>query len=93
MVMDELTGSVGGCAFKVNLSFGYVLFNKHTQEYRYYYSSEGNNALFDRAFTIARARDVDDLMRRILDLDWSIITTCRDQIVVGSWPDSQMSSW
>ena len=57
-----------GCAFKLNIGFGVMLYKAATKEYRYFYSS-GNSFLFDRAITIASNDDIEALMKRILELD------------------------
>ena len=46
-----------GHAFKVNLGFGFILFNIHTGEYRYHYNSS-NTMLFERALAIAEIKDI-----------------------------------
>ena len=54
--------------FKVNLSFGYIIFNIKTDEFKYYYNSS-NNLLFERAQTISNRNDVTKFMRKIINLD------------------------
>ena len=67
MIVHEFQNS-NGRAFKVNLGFGFILYNKIAGDYRYYFPSS-NSFLFDRAMTIARVGDIDKLMKKILDLD------------------------
>ena len=56
-----------GTAFKINLGFGFMLYDLIAQEFRYFYVSS-NNLLFDVAFTVSTKADVDELMKRIIDL-------------------------
>ncbi len=55
-------------AFKLNLSFGYVIFETKTNEYRYHYNSS-NSELFDKGFTVTDHEDLDKLMKKIVGLD------------------------
>ena len=57
-----------GHASKVNIGFGFMLRDNVTDEYRYFYVST-NNMIFDRAITLSKNADINDLMKRILDLD------------------------
>ena len=55
-------------SFKINIGFGFVLFNTQTGEYKYHYISS-NNLLFEKAFSITNIQDVERLMKKICDLD------------------------
>lgn len=55
-------------AFKINLGFGFVLYNPMNNEYKYFYVSD-NNMLFDRAYTIDSQRDIEHFMRKIVAID------------------------
>ena len=68
MLMREMEKSVNGRAFKVNLGFGFILHHKIAGDYRYYFP-RSNSLLFDHAMTIACVGDIDQLMKKILDLD------------------------
>ena len=55
-------------AFKVNLAFGFILYNAVTNEFKYYYTSS-NNLLFEHASTIDSIESLDDFMNKICALD------------------------
>ena len=57
-----------GKAFRFNIGFGFVLKNKLTDEYRYYYVST-NHLLFDKATTITTMSDVKDTLKRIHEMN------------------------
>ena len=44
--------------FKLNLSFGFILFNNDTEQIQYHHSSANNNRVFDAPFQI---RNIEDL--------------------------------
>ena len=55
-------------AFKINIAFGFVLYNPLSDEFRYFYASE-NNMLFDRAYTIDSMNAMQNFMRKIVAID------------------------
>ena len=55
-------------AFKINISFAFILYDTINDQYRYYYNSS-NNILFEKAITIAERQDLDQLMKKIVNLD------------------------
>ena len=55
-------------AFKLNLSFAFILYDTINHEYRYYYNS-ANNMLFEKAITISDRQDLESLMKKIVNLD------------------------
>ena len=55
-------------SFKLNLAFGFILFDTINSVFRYYYNST-NNLLFEKAITISDRQDLDDLMKKIVNLD------------------------
>ena len=57
-----------GTAFKVNLGFGFMLYDIVNQEFKYYYVS-GNTLLFDVAFLVSKRADINALVEHIIDLD------------------------
>ncbi len=62
-------------AFKINMSYGYILRNTETGELRYFHSSVNNHRYFDRPFTIANQRDMDSFIEAVLEasvLDYGI---------------------
>ena len=55
-------------AFKINIGFGFILYNPMSDEYRYFYVSD-NNMLFNRAYTIDSMNDVENFMRKVVAID------------------------
>ena len=55
-------------AFKIALGFGFVLHNPLSRQFKYFYVSD-NNYLFDRAYTIASRKDLENFMKKIIALD------------------------
>ena len=55
-------------AYKINIGFGYVLYNTIKKEFKYYFNSS-NNLLFEKAFTISNMADVRDFLKKIVDVD------------------------
>ena len=53
---------------KFNVGFGFILWNKLTQVYRFYYVST-NTLLFDKAETISKTSDVKDIVKKIHDMN------------------------
>ena len=54
--------------FKMNLAFGFILYQIVTGEFKYYYVSS-NNFLFDRAITISSIEDLNNFMKKVVNLD------------------------
>ena len=57
-----------GNAFKLNIGFGFILYNVVEDKYKYYYCSQ-NNMLFEKAVTITTREDLTSFLKRIADLD------------------------
>ena len=55
-------------AFKINLSFGFILSNVETGEKRYYYPSQ-NGLIFDQPLVVADEADLQRLLQRIGETD------------------------
>jgi hypothetical protein len=53
---------------RFNVGFGFILWNKLTQVYRFYYVST-NTLLFDKAETISKISDVKDIVKKIHDMN------------------------
>ena len=56
-------------AFKLNLSFGFILKNNETGEVRYYYPSQ-NGFVFQEPILIANHEDLENLLQKVADTDW-----------------------
>lgn len=54
--------------FKINLAFGFILYKIVTGEFKYYYVSS-NSFLFDRAITISTIEDLNNFMRKVINID------------------------
>ena len=54
--------------FRTNLGFGYILYNKLSDEYKYHYVSE-NNLVFETMPTIVKRNDIIKLMKGIISAD------------------------
>jgi hypothetical protein len=63
-------------AFKINVSFGFILRNVETEELRYYHSSQNNARLFDVPHLIRTEEDTDevlaDLSQQRPDTKWVV---------------------
>ena len=55
--------------FKLNLSFGFVLFNNDTEQMQYHHSSANNNRVFDSQFQIRNCQDLDQVRAAFENLD------------------------
>ncbi len=66
LILNEYTQQRN--SFKVNLGFGYILYNTVKDEYKYHYVSQ-NNMLFENAITIKNRDDVSNLLNHIISLD------------------------
>ena len=54
--------------FKINLAFGFILYHTGTGEFKYYYVSS-NNMLFDCSITISSMEDLNNFMKKVVNLD------------------------
>ena len=54
--------------FKMNLAFGFILYQIVTGQFKYYYVSS-NNFLFDRAITISSIEHLNKFMKKVVNLD------------------------
>ena len=54
--------------FKLDLGFGFVLYNPVQDTYKYYYVSD-NNMLFDKAFTIDSKTDLNNFIKKVISID------------------------
>ena len=50
------------------MAFGFILYQTGTGEFKYYYVSS-NNMLFDHAITITTMEDLDNFMKKVINLD------------------------
>ena len=66
-LVDDITHE-RGTIFKVNLGFGFMLYNTIEKSFRYFFPSS-NTFLFDRAVTISKRGEIANLMERIVDLN------------------------
>ena len=55
--------------FKLNLPFGFVLFNNDTEQMQYHHSSANNNRVFDSPFQIRNRQDLDQVRAALENLD------------------------
>ena len=55
-------------AFRINVSFGYTLYNDKEVEYKYFYPSN-NNLLFETAYEISINQDLTNFYHKIVGLD------------------------
>ncbi|CAB3995824.1 Hypothetical predicted protein [Paramuricea clavata] len=55
--------------FKLNLSFGFVLFNNDTEQMQYHHSSANNNRVFDAPFLMRNREDLDQVRATLENLD------------------------
>ena len=60
--------SKSSSVFKVNLGFGYRLYNIIEEKFKYYYNST-NNLLFEHAFTISDHQSLNNFFNKITNLD------------------------
>jgi len=56
-------------AFKINISFGFILKNIETQEKRYYYPSQ-NGFIFDQPLVVANEDDLQRVLQSVGEVDW-----------------------
>ena len=55
--------------FKLNLSFGFVLFNNETEQMQYHHSSGNNNRVFDSPFQIRNREDLVQVRTALENID------------------------
>ena len=55
-------------AFRINIAFGFTLFNPKDEEYKYYYASN-NNFLFETAYQISVNQDLKKFFHKVVGLD------------------------
>ena len=56
--------------FKLNYSFGYVLRNIDTDEFRYYHPSYNNAQVLDAAVIISSSRELEEFLYKIAAQDF-----------------------
>ena len=66
-LLDNIMRKESG-TFKINLGFGFMLYDIISKVYRYFYVST-NHYLFDRAFTISTGQDMTNFFNKIFELD------------------------
>ena len=55
--------------FKLNLSFGFVLFNNDTEQMQYHHSSANNNRVFETPFLVRNREDLQQVRLALENLD------------------------
>ena len=55
--------------FKLNLSFGFVLFNNETEQIQYHHPSANNNRVFDTPFQINNREDLVQVRKALENID------------------------
>ena len=55
--------------FKLNLSFGFILFNNDTEEMQYHHSSANNNRVYDTPFQIRNREDLGQVREAMKNID------------------------
>ena len=55
--------------FKLNLSFGFVLFNNDTEQMQYHHSSANNNRVFEAPFPVRNREDLEQVRSALENLD------------------------
>jgi hypothetical protein len=58
-------------AFKINLSFGFILRNVETGELQYYHSSQNNSRFFDVPHLIRTEEDLERGRTTLAPIGWS----------------------
>ena len=87
--MGELVGDVERIfqdqttVFKLNLSFGFVLFNNDTEEMQYHHSSANNNRVFDTPFLVRSREDLQQVRSALENLD--VFEWARQQRPNSKW--------
>ena len=55
--------------FKLNLSFGFILFNNETEQMQYHHSSANNNRVFETPFLVRNREDLQQVRLALENLD------------------------
>ena len=55
--------------FKLNLSFGFVLFNNDIEEMQYHHTSANNNRVFETPFLVCSREDLQQVRTALENLD------------------------
>ena len=55
--------------FKLNISFGFVLFNNETEQMQYHHSSANNNRVFETPFLVRNREDLQQVRSALENLD------------------------
>ena len=69
--------------FKLNLSFGFVLFNNDTEQMQYHHWSANNNRVFDSQFQICNHQDLGQVHAALENLD--VFEWARQQCPNSKW--------
>ena len=70
-------------AFKLNLSFGFILMNNETEKFQYHHSSVNNNRVFESPFLIRNMEDLQQVRTALLNLD--VLEWARQQRPNSKW--------
>ena len=87
--MGELVGDVERIfqdqttVFKLNLSFGFVLFNNETEQMQYHHSSSNNNRVFETPFLVRNLEDLQQVRSALENLD--VFEWARQQRPNSKW--------
>ena len=87
--MGELVGDVERIfqdqttVFKLNLSFGFVLFNNETEQMQYHHSSANNNRVFETPFLVRNREDLQQVRSALENLD--VFEWARQQRPNSKW--------
>ena len=69
--------------FKLNLSFGFILFNNDTEQMQYHHSSANNNRVFETPFLIRNREDLQQVLSALENLD--VFEWARQQRPNSKW--------
>ena len=69
--------------FKLNLSFGFVLFNNDTEQMQYHHSSANNNRVFETPFLVRNREDLQQVRLALENLD--VFEWARQQRPNSKW--------
>ena len=87
--MGELVGAVERIfqdqttAFKLNLSFGFVLFNNETEQMQYHHTSANSNRVFEAPFLVRNLEDLQQVRSALENLD--VFEWARQQRPNSKW--------
>ena len=56
------------CAYKINISFGVILYKGVEDAYRYFYPSN-NSSLFELPFLVSKTGDMNKFFKKLVDKD------------------------